>query len=121
MIPDSAGRQGLILRQGEEVGYTASHGLLGRKASHPASVAAWRRSELMIDRQPIGQVVREIARYRTGPTLIWADLSDDTLVNGAFRVDDANGALHELAAVNGLTITWTPGNIAIIRSMRTAS
>lgn len=116
--PANDRQSGIMLREGEGLAYGASGRLLSRSEPHPASVATWRRAELMIDRQPIAKVIREIARYRNGPTWIWADLPEDLLVNGAYRVDDADRTLGDLAAVQGLTITWAPGNIAIIRAIR---
>ncbi|MCW2349153.1 FecR family protein [Sphingobium sp. B12D2B] len=116
--PARDGRSGVMLREGEGLAYGSSGRLLSRSEPHPASVATWRRAELMIDRQPIAKVIREIARYRKGQTWIWADLPETLMVNGAYRVDDADRALDDLAAVQGLTITWAPGNIAIIRAIR---
>lgn len=105
----------LVLREGQTAAYDGSGRLTESPATIPDSIAAWRREELMIDRQPLNHVIRDIARYRSGPTWIWADLDGRKPVNGALRIDDANAALRDLAAVQGLTITWLPGDIAIVR------
>jgi transmembrane sensor len=115
LTPDAGQDEGIVLRRGEGAGYNASGALLRRRVSNPDDMATWRRKELMIDRQPLANAIHEIARYRTGPTWIWADLSDRTPVNGAFRIDDADAALRDLAAGQGLTVTWLPGDIAVIR------
>jgi len=115
LTPDTSRNKAILLRRGEGAGYSDAGALLRQTASHPDGVAAWRRKELMIDRQPLASAIREIARYRSGPTWIWADLSDRAPVNGAFRIDDADTALRDLAAVQELSVTWLPGDIAIIR------
>jgi transmembrane sensor len=112
---DAERSKSIVLREGEGVAYDASGKLLRQSSRAPASIAAWRREELIIDRQPLAAAIREIGRYRSGPTWVWVDLSDRAPVNGAFRIDDADTALRDLAAVQGLTLTWLPGDIAIIR------
>lgn len=106
---------GVVLRAGERVTYDATGRMLSQSRLAATTVATWRRNELLIDRKPLAAVIGEIARYRRGPTWVWADLSAYRSVNGAFRVSDADTALRDLAAAQGLTITWLPGDIAIIR------
>lgn len=120
LMPNTNGNTALVLRRGDGASYSESGVLLEQTTSSPDGVAAWRRKELMIDRQPISTAIHEIARYRSGPTWIWADLSGGAAVNGAFRIDDADTALRDLAAVQGLSVTWLPGDIAIIRRANTA-
>ncbi len=106
----------ITLREGQTARYDATGRLTNGSTGTPDAMAAWRREELMIDRQPLPAVIREIARYRSGPTWIWGDLDSREPVNGALRIDNADAALRDLAAVQGFRITWLPGGIAIIRN-----
>lgn len=118
VAPGEADGQGIVLREGQGAGYDSSGAMTTGMASAPNAIAAWRREELMIDRQSLQSVIRQIARYRSGPTWIWADLDARRPVNGALRIGDADAALRDLAAVQGLAITWLPGGIAIVRNSK---
>ena len=109
------GTQAIVLREGQSLAYGAS-GPSSLSRSDPEGIAAWRREELMIDRQALADVIAEIGRYRSGPTWIWADLGARPPVSGALRIDDADAALRDLAAEQKLKIAWLPGGIAIVRN-----
>lgn len=113
--PESGGDRSVLLREGESAAYDSSGSLARTRALEPDSVAAWRRGELMIDRRELPEVIRQIGRYRSGPTWIWGDLSARRPVSGALRIGDADAALRDLAAEQGLKIAWLPGGIAIVR------
>lgn len=113
--PDTTSARAVILREGQGVAFDDAGQLGPVSASAPAGIAAWRRAELMIDRKPLPDVIREVARYRDGPTWVWVDLAARGPVSGALRVADADTALRDLAAEQGLAVTWLPGGLAIIR------
>ena len=113
--PGGSGQRTVVLREGQSAAYDASGVLVRNPPSDPNGMAAWRRKELMLDRQALPAVVREVARYRNGPTWVWADLEGRAPVSGALRIGDADAALRDLAAEQGLKIVWLPGGVAIVR------
>lgn len=115
VTPSGEGAGAVLLRQGQGVDYDAAGVLRRREMSALGDIAAWRRSELMIDRRSLPEAIGEIARYRRGPTWIWGDISDSPPINGAFRLVDPDAALRDLAMVHGLSVTWLPAGVAIVR------
>jgi transmembrane sensor len=81
----------------------------------PDRIAAWRDGELLIDDMPLGDALQEIARYRHGETLIWADTAGKPRVSGVFRTDRPDDALAALMADAGLSMIRLPAETVIIR------
>lgn len=66
-----------------------------------ASAASWVNGQLIMERQPLGQVVKELARYRRG--VVRCDPAiQHLIVSGVYPLDDTDAALASLA--NGLSI-----------------
>lgn len=59
-------------------------------------VTSWQRGLLVFDRQPLGQVIEQLNRYRPGYILIGSDAIAQREVSGVFRLDGLDDALATL-------------------------
>lgn len=108
------GAMPFVLRAGERANYR--DGLAQRLAkATPDRIAAWRNGELLIDDMPLGEAIAKIARYRSGPTMVWADTADKPKVSGVFRTDRPDDALAALMTGAGLSLVQLPAGTVIIR------
>lgn len=113
-VTAAGGQVPLILRAGAQIRYR--NGVMQRLASAaPDRIAAWRNGELLIDDVPLREAIDRIARYRSGPTLLWADTAESPRVSGVFRTDRPDDALQSLAAGAGLRLLRLPAGTVIIR------
>ena len=109
------GRNGVRLSVQQRARY-AEGGMVHRLAPGMAnSIAAWRRGLIVIDERPLSDAIAEVARYRAGPTLTFADTSGGAKISGVFRIAAPDEALEALAQMGGLRITSLPGGIVILR------
>lgn len=104
----------LILHAGERASYREgiAKSLAG---AAPDRIAAWRNGELLIDDMPLGDAIREIAGYRSGLTLVWADVTGKPHVSGVFRTDRPDDALAALMTRAGLSMVKLPAGTVIVR------
>lgn len=78
-------------------------------------IAAWRRGLIVIENQPLRDVIAEVARYRPGMTINLADTSGTAPVSGVFRTDAPDEALQTLASMAGLRVATLPAGITVLR------
>lgn len=114
-VSSPAGGKGTIVRQLGRVLYARGGPVEGMAPASPTEIAAWRRGLIVIQNRPIGEAIAEVARYRPGMTINFADTSGTAPVSGVFRVDAPDEALQTLASMGGLRITSLPTGIAILR------
>ena len=57
---------------------------------------AWRRNRLVFDNRPLGEVLRELERYRRGRIMILDDAVEDLPVTGSFSVTDTDATLETI-------------------------
>jgi transmembrane sensor len=107
----NGGSKALLLHAGQAVTFGAQGPV---RVTAPAEIAAWRTGDIVIERQPVAAAIREIARYRSGPTFDWSDAAPLTPISGAFRVDRADDALDAVARQAGLSVRYLPGGVAIV-------
>ncbi len=80
-----------------------------------SAATAWRRGALLFDRQPVGQVIRELNRHRGGYTVIAnEDLSNKEL-SGMFRLDRLDDAIERIAREIGATHSEIVPGISVLR------
>jgi transmembrane sensor len=77
-------------------------------------VGAWRHGELLLDQSTVADAVRDVGRYRRGPTFVRGDFSRLPAVSAALRIDQPEQALDALAATAGLQVTRLPLGVAIV-------
>ncbi|WP_119695004.1 FecR family protein [Ectopseudomonas oleovorans] len=90
----NAAQQQRRLEEGDSVRYDAA-------GMHDARLdlqraASWQRGLLIFDRQPLGQVIEQLNRYRPGYILIGRDALAQREVSGVFRLDGLDDALATL-------------------------
>lgn len=77
-------------------------------------IGSWRKGELLLEDSSVAAAVRQVARYRRGPTLVHGDLSRLPTVSAALRLDRPERALDTLAGTAGLRVTRLPLGVAIV-------
>jgi transmembrane sensor len=66
------------------------------------SVTAWRRGKLIVEKQPLGDVIASLGRYRRGLVYCIEAATCARRVTGVFGVDDPDQSLREIEASLGL-------------------
>lgn len=108
------GTQGRPMQAGERIRYTASG--LAPLAARPATrLAAWRKGEILLEKQPVETAIAEIGRYRRGRVWTLGDFSKVEPVSGLFLIERPDEALQTLARMRGLRMTVLPGGYLIVR------
>lgn len=69
---------------------------------------AWRRGKLIFDRRPLGDVVAELERYRTGRIVIASDRLRSLEVTGVFDLTEPEAVLGAIEATLPVRITRLP-------------
>ncbi|WP_307316631.1 FecR family protein [Ectopseudomonas alcaliphila] len=82
------------LQEGDSLRYDAAG--LHDVALDLQRVTSWQRGLLVFDRQPLGQVIEQLNRYRPGYILIGSDAIAQREVSGVFRLDGLDDALATL-------------------------
>lgn len=108
----------MTLRVGQRASWTEV-GTSARKPDIPASrIAAWREGDILLDGVAVRAAVREIGRYREGPTFVMGAVDALPPVTAIIRADRPDEGLEALAASARLEILHLPGGIAIVRPAR---
>lgn len=76
---------------------------------------AWRRGKLIFDRRPLGDVVAELERYRSGRIVILSDQLPALEVTGVFNLADPEAVLRAIEATLPVQISQLP-MVTVIRS-----
>lgn len=90
----NAAQQQRRLEEGDSVRYDAA-GIHDARLDLQRA-ASWQRGLLIFDRQPLGQVIEQLNRYRPGYILIGRDALAQREVSGVFRLDGLDDALATL-------------------------
>lgn len=104
-----------IVRRLGRVRYAKGGPVEAMEPGTATEIAAWRRGLIIIQNQPLGDAIAEVARYRPGMTINLADTSGTAPVSGVFRTDAPDEALQALASMAGLRVATLPAGIAILR------
>lgn len=108
------GRDGPVMHAGERASYSGQG--LTRLATQPAdALAAWRKGDLLLDRQPVTSAIAEIARYRHAPVWTLGDFGGVSPVSGLFLIARPDEALETLVRMRGLRVMELPGGAVLIR------
>ncbi|TQV85900.1 FecR family protein [Aliikangiella coralliicola] len=71
----------------------------------PLQATAWHKGRLIIDNQPLAEVIEEINRYHSGKIVLRGDGVNDLIVSGVFRLDQPLATLEKLKVSLKLDIT----------------
>lgn len=66
--------------------------------------ASWSKHTLVVDNQPLAQVLQELARYRYGRIFFNADEIADLRVSGVYSLDDTDRTLSVLVATTPIRV-----------------
>lgn len=102
-----------MLRAGQQVSY-AELGLAAPMSVDPAEVTAWREGMLIFHDAPLGSVVAEINRYRSGRVVVTNAELERRLVNGRFRIDNVDGILAMFQQIFGAKARHLPGGVVLL-------
>lgn len=86
----------VVVRADQRVRYAASGRLSGPQAVDADIETAWRRGKLIFNSRPLGDVVAEIERYRSGTIIIAGSRLRTLEVTGVFDLDDPEAILRTI-------------------------
>ncbi len=86
-----------VLNEGQSLRYDHEHGIRNWPQQDPLRASAWQRGLLVFEREPLGEVVAKINRYRSGHVLIGDAALAKREVSGMFRLDTLDQSLLMLA------------------------
>lgn len=75
-----------VVRAGQSLEVTESGGLGRTEPADAGKSLAWRRGRLVFDNRPLGEVLAELERYRTGRILIMDSALESLPVTGSFSI-----------------------------------
>lgn len=108
----------MTLRAGQRASWSRG-GTPAREADiTPSRIAVWRENDILLDGVAVRAAIREIGRYRPGPTLVMGRVDDLPRVTAIVRAERPDEGLDALAASARLEILRLPGGIAIVRPAR---
>ncbi len=88
--------EAVVVRADQRVRYAASGRLSTPQAVDADIETAWRRGKLIFNRRPLGDVVAEIERYRSGTIIIGGTRLRTLEVTGVFDLDDPEAILRTI-------------------------
>lgn len=79
-----------------------------------ATMAPWRRGEVVIDDQPAAQAIADLARYRRAPVWVLGGQGVSVRVSGLFHLQQSETAINAVAAQAGLRVQRLPGGALVV-------
>ena len=101
------------LHAGQRVAYSSA-GLGAIVDIDVAQATAWRTGVLIFNHKPLGDVVQEINRYRSGRIFITSDALRARIVNGTFHRDQLDHFIAQVKQLFGAKITTLPGGVTLL-------
>lgn len=89
------GRSQVRVAEGQIVSYDR-HGLGRVRPAQDNAATAWRRGRLIFENQPLGDVLAELSRYRSGTIVTTARSLLELRVSGVFDISDPDHALDAI-------------------------
>jgi transmembrane sensor len=83
-----------VVRQSEQISYSAEAGLGLAHAVDANAIAAWQRGKMIFEAQPLAAVVEELNRYRAGRIMILNPALRSLNVTGVFDIGDPDATLR---------------------------
>ncbi len=101
------------LRASQQISYT-SRGFSGVAVTDGHVAEAWRRGLLVIENQPLSQVIPEINRYRRGRIVLLNDDIGRLPLDATFRLDRIDEVVPKLVQLFNLRARNLPGGIVLL-------
>jgi transmembrane sensor len=96
---------GKPLRRGDRLRLDLATGLTERDSVSPATAAAWRNGQLIVERRTVADVLDEIGRYHSGIILLRDAQLGATAINGVYDIAHPVEAVRAVAAGAGGRMT----------------
>ena len=94
--PPVQGAAQQTLEEGQSARYSVKNGVQPLPGFDLSAATSWRRGVLIFDRQPLGQVIEQLNRYRPGQILLANPALASRQVSGVFRLEMLDSALQTL-------------------------
>ena len=94
--PPVQGAAQQTLEEGQSARYSVKNGVQPLPEFDLSAATSWRRGVLIFDRQPLGQVIEQLNRYRPGQILLANPALASRQVSGVFRLELLDSALQTL-------------------------
>ncbi|HUO00790.1 MAG TPA: FecR family protein [Bradyrhizobium sp.] len=97
-----SGGRDVVVEEGEESSFNQNAAATPPSHVDVETVTAWRNGMLIIEKQPLGDVLESLGRYHRGYVFCASPAICDRRVTGVFGTDDPLQALREIEASLGL-------------------
>lgn len=77
-------------------------------------MTAWTTGEIVFERRPLAEVVREIGRYHQGEIRVLDPRLSDRKIGGRFSLRDREAFLRAVKAATQVTSTYVDENVIIL-------
>ena len=103
----------IVLASSQQVAY-GQRGLGRTVAVDPAVVAAWQSGMLVFRNQPLGAVIAEVNRYRSGPIVITDAALARRPVDAVFYIDQMDSVVAQVQQLSGAHAVRLPGGVVLL-------
>jgi transmembrane sensor len=110
----SRGDQEVVVTEGQQSAYGADAGVEQPSAIDAPSATAWRRGKLIVEKQPLGEVLEMLGRYRRGAVYCLSASICARRVSGVFASDDPLQSLREIEASLGLRMIYLTSYLILL-------
>lgn len=101
------------VRSGQQVSYD-EHGLAEVAVVDAGVVTAWQRGVLIFRRVPLGDVIDEVNRYRSGRIVLLDRRLGQRLVVASFQLDRIDEVIGFISKAMSLSTTTLPGGVVLV-------
>jgi transmembrane sensor len=99
----------VTIGEGERISYSAADGWSEQTTVPAETAVAWQRGKLIVESQPLGDVIAHLNRYHRGTIVVTGEALRALRVTGVFDITDPDGALRLIARTLRLrTTSLTP-------------
>jgi len=113
-VTGAATSQRVILAPGQGVAYRAS-GMDEPETVNLEERTAWHDGRLVFNNARLGDVLRQIERYRPGRIVVLSDALSERRVSGSFSIDSPQAALASVQSLVGFKMDEVAGRLVIVR------
>lgn len=113
-VTGATASQRVVLAPGEGVAYRASGMGKPEKVDLEES-AAWHEGRFVFNNARLGDVLKQIERYRLGRIVVLSGTLAERRVSGSFSIDNPHAALASLQSLVGFKMNEVAGRLVIVR------
>lgn len=113
-VTDAATAQRVVLAPGEGVAYRAS-GMDRPEKVDLGERTAWHEGRFVFNNARLGDVLRQIERYRAGRIVVLSGALAERRVSGSLSIDDPQAALASIQSLAGFKMNEVAGRLVIVR------